>query len=108
MCSDFRSAFVSVQIQCLPTNSCNFLQKVFVLFRHTSTTTSANGPFSQSRPHIVSVVVEKPTGQCHDNAPATGQYHIYTTALYFDLCHGWATYIVYIHVFIGECGLWLL
>ena len=48
-CTVFRFVFVPVQIHCLLTTSCNFLQRMLGFFRHTSTTISANGPFSQSR-----------------------------------------------------------
>ena len=31
------------------------------------------------------------TTSVYSSGKPTGQYHIYTTAWYFDLCHRWAT-----------------
>ena len=52
--SVFCSVFISVQIQCLMTTSSNFLQRMLDFFI-IATTISAkfNGPFSQSRSHII-------------------------------------------------------
>ena len=41
------------------------------------------------------VVISATTGQYHDIALATGQYHIYTHARRFDLRHRWATRSLY-------------
>ena len=55
------------------------------------------------------------TGQYHDSALATGQYHVCTAAGYFDLRHRWATngsytleyncHIPCIHVLHTNCRL---
>ena len=44
---------MSVQIQCLLTTSCNFLQKMLDFLYIVYTTISADGPFSLSRSHNI-------------------------------------------------------
>ena len=51
--SALRSAFVSVQIQCLLTNSCIFLRKIILVLQFLQN----SGPYSQSKPHIYYCII---------------------------------------------------